>query len=948
MWFYYQTVEHGKQEWQLALHSQFDQVKQNAYHLSIYQLDKLPETTQGADIKYKGDFWIDIDHKPLTDSPEQIDAAIQKAILDMQRLLDYLESIKLDLSVCSFFATGSKGFHLCIPGKLFGAGSPHKNLPKIHKQMAIMLVGRAGVEGLDLQLYASGKGKLLRVENKLRANHRYKVPVTALEIRQMTPESYAQLTKQPRLLAHDAIKPPELIVAELAVLFEEARADVDKYSSVRLAAVSGKDLADFQDKDPTCIDWLVHKINVKDRESSFNRGKMSLARYFNTAVLSTEQQNRLAQTFFSHWETQRNKQQELDSACRSVAAGSFSCQLFAGSFTDSPCRGCPVKQKQVSQTALNAGIEVTERGYFKAGAKGAITEIANFTLKPKSRYVDNDDLNDFLAFDYDVEEWSDLERKKVSLGPIHLTNEAWISVAEFKRQIKSRVRLRFTGNDTDLQHLKSYLTSVALIEGVTNVRVVKTVGMYHHKDLAREINEYVWVETDWSINAQGATNTVKYGGQLRTSNGVNMAYNLPLRTTKTLDMNDTKFFAMFDALLNCNLPYRVGVLLGWNASCWLRPQFRSTGQMHLPVISLYGAAGSGKTESAALFSFLGGAEYLDNAPSVASGATPYALICECAGSSTVPRIIDELNEHKIGDRRRYTQIVEMIKASVRASAMPQGLLQSTARKGASVVVDDRPILAPIIFIGTNRSEIVELKDRMIELDMAWKSNAEKGQYAPIFRSIGPQVKELWPLAKALMSKALITDTDWVSASQQSNAALLPPMGNGRVEHSWQVVLVGLDFLIDTLKHRHAGAELINKVERLKQIVLRGVHERIDEITDQVSRKEADNIMDCIGNLAAIPNKDGDCLLKDGLHYVVYNGTLHLFATAAFMFYARHMRESGLAPECATVAQFKQLLINLPYFKGDSLAPGVPNPKDWYSFDIQQLKEAGIQVERFKV
>ena len=201
---YYQDTEAGNSKWIEFDEQNRTQILLKAYHMGIYSLESRPGESdlEDAKIKRKGDLWLDIDFKPENDSPEEIHKAISLAIEDVQKLAKYLISIKAQLSDCLWFASGKKGFHVCIPGKLFGAGRPTHNLPLIYKYMAATIAARANMMGVDLSLYCMGKGKMLRVENKQRENGKYKVPLTSDEVLVMTPSLYEELVSQPRLLGN--------------------------------------------------------------------------------------------------------------------------------------------------------------------------------------------------------------------------------------------------------------------------------------------------------------------------------------------------------------------------------------------------------------------------------------------------------------------------------------------------------------------------------------------------------------------------------------------------------------------------------------------------------------------------------------------------------------------------------------------------------------------------
>lgn len=157
---------------------------------------------------YQGPLYIDID----SDS-------IEEAVEAMRMVLDKLEALGLDLNAVRLFATGGKGFHAEVPEACFmPKPGPVEGLPRIYKGM--ILTPELFVNGADLRVYSCGRGRLWRVPNIKRENGAHKVPVSASEIRSLTPETYSQLCSEPR--PFPALAAPALCPG-LAALFVEAR-----------------------------------------------------------------------------------------------------------------------------------------------------------------------------------------------------------------------------------------------------------------------------------------------------------------------------------------------------------------------------------------------------------------------------------------------------------------------------------------------------------------------------------------------------------------------------------------------------------------------------------------------------------------------------------------------------------------------------------------------------
>lgn len=175
-------------------------------------------------VKYRGPFYIDWDG-----SNSDVDTVIGK----VRQFINQLEENEVDLDSISWYASGSRGFHAEIPMALF-MPKPSKTgvaqLPQIYREM----VHQVYVDTMDLRVYSSRQGRTPNVE---RENGKYKVPVTAQEIKDMTAEDYEELISAPR--AWPEISAPRLNNF-LAVTYSKAEQKVSE--GVKKRGSSQKDL----------------------------------------------------------------------------------------------------------------------------------------------------------------------------------------------------------------------------------------------------------------------------------------------------------------------------------------------------------------------------------------------------------------------------------------------------------------------------------------------------------------------------------------------------------------------------------------------------------------------------------------------------------------------------------------------------------------------------------
>jgi hypothetical protein len=173
-------------------------------------------------VKYRGPFYVDFDG-----STSDLDTVIGK----VRQFINQLEENEVDLDALSWYASGSRGFHVEVPQALFIPKPPKTGivqLPQIYREM----VHQVYVDTIDLRVYSSRSGRQWRTPNVERENGKYKVPVTAQEIKDMTAEDYEELVSAPR--AWPDIAAPKLNNF-LAVIYSKAEQKVSEGVKKRAA-----------------------------------------------------------------------------------------------------------------------------------------------------------------------------------------------------------------------------------------------------------------------------------------------------------------------------------------------------------------------------------------------------------------------------------------------------------------------------------------------------------------------------------------------------------------------------------------------------------------------------------------------------------------------------------------------------------------------------------------
>jgi hypothetical protein len=134
------------------------------------------------------------------------DEDLNLSLATTRNFISYLESTyEVDPSWLQYKFSGSKGFHIKIPGELFGGFTASVELPE--KQKSIVKTLTEGFEGFDTSIY--GTTRLIRVDNTINAkSDLYAIPLTSSELFTLTIDQIKELATAPREVEY--IDPGEL------------------------------------------------------------------------------------------------------------------------------------------------------------------------------------------------------------------------------------------------------------------------------------------------------------------------------------------------------------------------------------------------------------------------------------------------------------------------------------------------------------------------------------------------------------------------------------------------------------------------------------------------------------------------------------------------------------------------------------------------------------------
>lgn len=169
------------------------------------------------EVPFRGPFYADFDDK------DDLETLKDRLVEPLWDLVDYFSLDERDLRL---WFSGSKGFHLTLDAAIFSPpGFSHPLLPVIYRRFASKLSQDLG-ELMDEAVYSRGKGRLWRVAHRKRPNGYRKIPLTLLEMTNLSVRQIREMAKQ----AKRRFDPPQgraLPNRELFAIFAEVRRQVE-------------------------------------------------------------------------------------------------------------------------------------------------------------------------------------------------------------------------------------------------------------------------------------------------------------------------------------------------------------------------------------------------------------------------------------------------------------------------------------------------------------------------------------------------------------------------------------------------------------------------------------------------------------------------------------------------------------------------------------------------
>lgn len=884
-------------------------------------LSSLAEDVEREDlVRYQGPFYIDIDSTDITESIEAARAA-----------LEALQGVDVDLECIRVWATGKKGFHIEVPQEVFAAGEPVLKLPRIYARMAEAL----NLPLYDRSVYSMGKGRMWRVENVARPdNDQFKVPITAEEALELDEAQYQQLCSMPRELPPPKAPRP---APSMKALFESCRMKVEQEPKFEpQTRPEGGLFKVLEGAVPACMQMA--REGKKARNKTWN----DLATQYVQGLAEMDRDpSELIEAFVTgtqskSYPTVADRRREVKKKyfhIRRIGQYAFACVKMRSVLASNPCEGCPVKAQSES---ASGNIVARHAGYFEVTPNGGLRQLTNFTLEPVEETVERGEIFGLRRTSLQVH----VVMEDGSRHRTEIPEAAWISRARFADAFLGISNAYITASDNDIQRLKGLVLLPVQEEQQTAAnRIVRTerteqIGI-HIRPVGDEDYEAIYVEPGWSTDKYG----METGLECKTRDHPHPR----LKSVAMANPLPEEYAGLVRRLLGVNVPHVIAPALGWTVASALKSHLM-TRTNSFPLLNLWGRAGAGKTETAQLLLLLHGIDHFTEwEKTAASASSYYALWRNLASSTTVPRIIDEVNRSKI-PAKQWLQMQETLKACWNADPIQRGTLSrvNDGRSHHGVNLMRARLTAPVIYLSEQSPDLPALKERTVAVGISTAEREMLPNSERDFFWCVQHKRKFNTLAKALYIAALNTSPDEVHAIVDSYYTRVPPEFKSRQRLSYQIVLAGLEWLSATLDV--FGVRVGRELEELRESFVTWLSVHSTVVAGAAHRSEVDALMQNLMAMLRTTDAGGREWLVMGHHYAYDHRYLYLDAALVFAQAAKyygHILRQTLVFESAPrmVELFRQERYCVGY---DARSPVFPG-RDVLKLDLMVMAASGINI-----
>lgn len=921
MYRFFQKVG-GTEPWTpIQAHLSLDEIRPT--FVTVLALDTLIEDDTPkevkAKVKYSGPMYFDLDAEDISESIE-----------GAKTLVKLLQEQELTASDLQIYLSGKKGLHILIPEVCFSTKpAPVQNLPAVYKEIA----HKFAVDTLDFRVYTAKKGRQFRTCYNVRENGNYKVPITLAELQELTPESYSELCKQPRVVGgHDPKWRGKFSLAYDAALQKVAKAK-PKVTK------------------PVPMDVLKQQLPIFSKVAS---GEAETDVGFNV----------LAMQLSLYAREMKWTEDYLVSVCSGVIQNHNS----DGSRYNSPSRRERELRRMFVYLEDNSGFD-----YSSAGLK-SLVKSAPQPQDSGPDFTEEDDQEETFAGVYTGA--SCYMASKGEDGDVRITNFIFTNIIILRNLsdnlifgLKASARLR--GNSTEIFMMPTAFTggsafqnAVSVFGGSFSGTDVHARGIYQammhqgREELILDsegVNIFqasakhgetkqqflVWADkfgvSDAGALAEAGIN-VKFQGHPEKDGLYKTDLTLapPLHELIETEAGRDRFVTCMKSMMHSHTAEVMGKLLGWSIACFYAPLFqKNKGQF--PLLHVYGPAGNGKTSTvrAVLKQFYFREEVKESTPD----SSIFAFQQMVSGSASIPLLLDEYKPHKMS-KEKLEQFRSVLRSAYNAKVVQRGGGNKGVKDNFNAL-SALTMSAPIVFVAEAPETETAIVERSVTVSfkrLAGREQAECFRNAITFQrdpeplaSLGlmvanevvanPVDESLAPFERALdwaYNKFLSDPEDWskveagtMTQDEMRIRAIMRP----RSVYSSTVAFFGLTVLKKVLLN-HLGERLFTEhfAERLTEMS-KSCFLGMDSLAE-ATMPEYVKILSTLADMSKLPATDS-FRLQEGIDYNLTDrggqALLVLAHRQCYMKYRTYMKHTATDPLYPSEESFQIAMREIPQF-----------------------------------
>lgn len=920
---------------------------------TVLMVDQNPEdvTENGLNavetVLYMGPMYFDFD-----DADD-----IDHVLADVNAVIDYLMN-KLDIPAefIHCWLSGGKGVHITIPAQVFGVKKPAKFLPMIYREIMLTVLKGAGLESpcsLDESVYSCGRGRMWRCEGIPRpGSGTYKVGTTPNELADMDSDEYHAIVAAPRPVLAQPQPGKNISFAKAEQLLKAAKvAATRKVKAMSAACVVPREAMREWDGIPGCIEKLI--TDGDSGNSNWNQAAMQLAAYIAARYDKSEEKEYmelLVRPFVKNVESssrpsETERLKHVQGQLHRTFSGSIKFAPGALIATiGSPCRQCPIcradvasgetTQETVGQFNSSVRIRWDTSGYYLVGEDSS-RQLTNFTFWPKLEVFELEPYTN----DKGHTGWRNTERKELvgslivdgssEVVEVSLPERSWSSKRDLISAVKGRDAAVYAG-DGEIQKLLVALLKFSRDKAedkeLDKMIRANVCGIVLERGDKGTIAHYV--EAGNAITNLGGRSPYRFDGNARQSPAlINASNPLP---------DDEQLAIAMKALCNVNEPVQVAMMLGWFVSCHFREHIQFE-EPQFPLMNVYGNAGAGKSCLAMLMANINGIDYTKAELQNVEVGTLFPLTKYVSSSTTVPRLIEEVNPIQLGNNR-YGQILGILKAAWSHAPIQRGKIGADRELSVS---EDR-VSAPLVYTSEQSATSPALRSRSVEVRLQAKSLLNQ-HYRDSYRTAVQNRSAYSRMARALVTVALGTSPTALLKILHSKSDLIHKGMEDRPRWGMQCCLTGLEMLITTMTEFKVGG--VEEVQRLERELITYLGGRVTEVERGKSASEVDRVLGAMNTLADDTFEER-MRLQPGKHYWRQGDSLYLVLQSCLPRYHAYSKSIGEQPVIRQFQQLSQLLEGEVYF--DRIEQHPENPEvEVYVINAKKLTDKGTTMNNFK-